>query len=201
MQGKTHAAVGVASALLLSTNPTWYLDCICGAVGALMPDMDTEESIGVKATKKILVCSGVVLGALTTLQFLGWIEIVNLKEIGFEWLSYNTIAGFLGLMVLCLIGRTQPHRGLMHSLPMMAVASFVVWMMYPGFMQPFAIGYASHLVIDLLNYKGEQLLFPLSKRFSLGLCKSDGIVNKVMLVCGTLLSIVLVFSKITGIVF
>lgn len=202
VQGKTHAVVGVASTLLLSTNPTWYLDCVWGAVGALMPDVDTGKSMGAKATKKIMKCSGIAIGVLTGLCLLGiylpideWFETVNVN--GLEWLSYNSIIGFLGLMILCLLGRTQPHRGMTHSLFIMVCASFIVQTINPDFVQPFAIGYASHLLIDFLNYKGEELLFPISKRFSLGLCRSDGIVNKVMFVSGTLLCIALIFSKIT----
>ncbi len=33
----------------------------------------------------------------------------------------------------------------------------------------FGIAFASHLALDFLNHKGEQLLYPYRKRFSLGM--------------------------------
>lgn len=195
MQGKTHAVVGVASTLLLSSNPAWYLDCCWGAIGALMPDTDVNGSIGSKATKKVLIGSGIALGVLAVASYFG-----NQEGVGLEMLKGGQGVGALILLLLSIFGSTQPHRGIMHSLPMMALASVGVYMVNPIYVQPFVIGYASHLVLDLLNYKGEQLLFPLKKRFSFGLCKSDGIVNKALFVCGILACAVLAFSKVTGFV-
>ena len=194
MQGKTHAVVGAASVLAFTTCttlPAIATDVCFGVVGALMPDTDVKGSIGAKATKKmaiksIVVCAlfglAVASGAITDTSFL-----TNWKA----WISIPLLLG------LAIFGATQPHRGVMHSIPMMLLASWLVYLLNPSYATPFAIGYASHLIIDLLNYKGEQLLFPLKKRFSLGLCKSDGVVNTIMLVGGALACAILVFAHLS----
>ncbi len=43
-----------------------------------------------------------------------------------------------------------------------------------------AVGYTSHIVIDLLNREGEQLFWPLRGRFALYLVSSDGLVNRLL---------------------
>jgi inner membrane protein len=47
-----------------------------------------------------------------------------------------------------------------------------------------AVGYFSHLVVDLLNKKPERLFWPVSRGQALGLCKAGGIVDGVLLVLG-----------------
>lgn len=47
----------------------------------------------------------------------------------------------------------------------------------------FVIGYLSHLVIDLLNNKGEQLFYPLPNRYCVELVPVSGKVNDVLF-CG-----------------
>jgi inner membrane protein len=44
-------------------------------------------------------------------------------------------------------------------------------------------------LIDLLNKKGEQLLFPFKKRFCFNLCKSDGMVSKSLFMLGAIISL------------
>lgn len=199
MQGKTHATVGAATALLFSptaTLSTFGTTAFLGIVGALMPDTDIRGSLGSKATKKIAadvasVCVAFAVGIAS--------KTITVDETIFT--NCKSLISGLALIGLCIFGSTQPHRGIMHSLPMMALASFLMWVVNPTYVLPFVIGYASHLVLDVLNYKGEQLLFPLKKKFSLGLCKSDGIVNNILLVVGLAGCVALAYFSATGIMF
>jgi inner membrane protein len=52
----------------------------------------------------------------------------------------------------------------------------------------FAVGYASHLIIDLLNRKREKILWPMKKGYSFNLCSSKGYVNKLMMAAGIFIS-------------
>lgn len=49
----------------------------------------------------------------------------------------------------------------------------------------FGIAFASHLALDFLNHKGEQLFYPYRKRFSIGICSASGLVNRLFLLCGS----------------
>lgn len=85
-----------------------------------------------------------------------------------------------------------PHRGATHSL---TVAALWFWLAFSArhwslaigtlhlsfyvVMLGAAVGYLSHIVIDLLNREGEQLLWPLRRRFAFHLVSSDGIANTV----------------------
>ncbi len=85
------------------------------------------------------------------------------------------------------------HRGVTHSLP---IAALWFWLAFAGrhwqaSMGPIhfalfpvllgaAFGYLSHIVIDLLNREGEQLLWPLKWRFAFYLVSSDGFANSAL---------------------
>ena len=45
------------------------------------------------------------------------------------------------------------------------------------------LGLLLHLILalDFLNHKGEQLLYPYRKRFSLGICSASGLMNRLFL--------------------
>ncbi len=45
---------------------------------------------------------------------------------------------------------------------------------------PFVIGYISHLILDLFNYSGEQIFFPLNKRICFERCYSGGVANTIL---------------------
>ena len=47
-----------------------------------------------------------------------------------------------------------------------------------------AIAYASHLALDMLNYRRLQLIWPMKRGFSLKLCSSQGLINHLLLSAG-----------------
>nr|NNM90128.1 metal-dependent hydrolase [Bacilli bacterium] len=87
--------------------------------------------------------------------------------------------------------RLDDHRGFTHS-----ILAAAPWWVLAYFSQPWrvtigpihfsffpivvgaAVGYSSHIVIDLLNKKGEQLFFPLKPRFALHFCSAEGFWNR-----------------------
>ncbi len=85
------------------------------------------------------------------------------------------------------------HRGPTHSLTIAALwfwlaFSSVHWYvtlgvlrfsLYPVLLSA-AVSYLSHIVIDFPNEEGEQLFWPIKKRFALYLIPSDGVANSVL---------------------
>ena len=65
----------------------------------------------------------------------------------------------------------------------------------------FGIAFASHLALDFLNHKGEQLLYPYRKRFSLGICSASGLMNRLFLFCGSVLSVGVTLKLLTDMIF
>lgn len=55
---------------------------------------------------------------------------------------------------------------------------------YPDAAPYFAIAYASHLALDMLNYRRLQLIWPMKRGFSLKLCSSQGLINHLLLSAG-----------------
>jgi inner membrane protein len=96
------------------------------------------------------------------------------------------IAGIAGFLVLSAFGKVQPHRSFMHSIVALFLMSWCVHIFFPPAMPYFAVGFASHLAIDLLNKKREQLFWPVKKGISFGVCSASGTVNQIMMVIGSL---------------
>ena len=192
MQGKTHAAVGVAAALILAPSsniPTMVSGACIAAVGALMPDTDTETSLGSGIARKAFV---------QTLIVFGLVEAGLFSDVS-QTFTPSQLAGPLALLGLCLFASTQPHRGIMHSIPMMLLATLLARFINEAFTIPFLIGYASHLLLDLLNHKGEQLLWPMRKRYCLGMCSAGGIVDNALLVAALVCVAVIIVRCLGGV--
>lgn len=77
---------------------------------------------------------------------------------------------FLSHPIAALCG----HRGVTHSLLAISVA-LLVMASQPGWMaNALALGYLSHLAADSLTPSGVPLLWPVKKRFGIGLCTTGG---------------------------
>lgn len=184
MSGDTHAAVGAATALVSCVlHPVMMagqpINVVVGTaaaiVGALFPDLDSGKSKGNKLMNKVLVY---LVPATVLLLGADWLGLFSIRYFGF---SLHGI-GMLGLLILFgLFVRTRPHRELSHSLLSLVGTTVLVALGVGGQMWVwYGIGYLSHLLADLLNRKGESLLWPLPEKFHLNLCSSSGVVNQMM---------------------
>ncbi len=84
---------------------------------------------------------------------------------------------FVGAAIALITHRPQ-------ALPLLIAVTIVV--------PYFTLGYASHLVIDLLNKKCEKLIWPMKKGFSLNICSSRGLINELMMSAGIFVSAIYV---------
>lgn len=102
------------------------------------------------------------------------------------------------------IEKTIGHRTFFHSILCYALIAFVMLKYINGewvywFVVPFLFGAASHLLLDMCNRSGIQLLFPAKKRFHIMTAELNGPVEKltcVLCFCSLVTMTVRFISKI-----
>lgn len=203
MLGKTHATIGVVAGLAIMQPhdvPTLVIGGTVAAVGALYPDLDAEHSMAQQGIKKIieLVATVVAIGlgvfwVTARHQIDIQMQLPSITNVG----PLNVIGGIL-LLAFGIFGTFQKHRTVMHSFLAMIAATFFAWMFAGWYGIYFGIGYASHLILDMLNFQGIQLLYPLKKKVSLKLCKSNGTVNTALFILGIIAVLELSVYLLTG---
>lgn len=173
MDGKTHAAVGVAAAFLF-VQPKAPTDLVIaagvGAFAGILPDIDIKRSEVATLMKKVVAVFIVGMTLLIVQQeFTGLTITQRLNQYGIG----GSVVGLAILIAFCAYGSTQSHRGFTHSLAALAVMTINSYFLFGGFLPAFVVGYLSHLVADIFNTKGEQFLWPLPQRYRLSLCASN----------------------------
>lgn len=200
MQGKTHNMVGVACALSAAeiatmgnmSPETMVLATVAGSFGGLIPDIDIKHSKARTQLYKVivtLICTIAGLSVMETMFGVKW-----LSELTNHTNDTRMIAG--GVLLLCLYayGMTTAHRSFMHSITVLTASTICVFITLPSLAPYYAIGYASHLFIDLFNHKREQLLWPSEKgNLCFGLCDADGIANYAICGVATIISIIILY--------
>lgn len=185
MTGKTHLAVGEAAALLLTrpTSPGALVLCLgTAAIGSVICDVDAVSSRSHKQMTALTSAVAVFIAAVSAIELHFGFGFINLLR------QTNLARIFLGLILILLVcnyGMRQPHRSFMHSLPGWLILSALVWEIFPGLTGAFAIAMASHILLDLLNRKRVRLLYPLHWGLAFRLCPSDGHINDLICVGGT----------------
>ncbi|MGN0298701.1 MAG: metal-dependent hydrolase [Lachnospiraceae bacterium] len=202
MLGKTHMAVGVASALTIM-HPNSLSELIVGtgvaALGALINDIDVDTSDSHKGADRVTILTLVVVLAVVLLE--------NFFKLGiYERLMQNSnlmrvVGGCLVFVAVCAFGKEQPHRSFMHSILAWVIFVVIVNIIFPMAAPYFGIAFASHIVLDLLNYKRLKLLYPSDKGFSLNLCYANRLANKILLIVGTAWSVVIFLICLVQIIF
>jgi inner membrane protein len=189
MTGKTHIAVGAASALALAhaglADPTPALACLAaGAVGGLLPDADVASSEASRQLRRAWALLAVVVAAAAVADgALGFALLPHLA-LAIASLGMPQVAGIAILVAVCACGRASGHRGFSHSLVALAASHAAVRLALPTVAAAVAVGYASHLALDLLNKKPERLLWPMASGQRLGLFKSGGLADALLFVAG-----------------
>lgn len=201
MLGKTHMAVGVAASLLLQphTLPELILGAGTAAVGSVISDIDcgTSESSR-RADQIIFVLETIVIGIVVVEAH--WHLGLYQRLMSNSSVSRIVLA-CAAFLAICAYGKKTPHRSFFHSFLAGGLLMSSVGVFLPILVPYFGIAFASHLVLDFLNHKGEQLLYPYRKRFSLRICSASGLVNRLFLFCGSVLSVGVTLKLLTGVIF
>ncbi|MGM9616155.1 metal-dependent hydrolase [Butyricicoccus sp.] len=192
MLGKTHMAVGVAVGLAVM-HPKNIQELIVGtgtlAVGSVISDIDIGTSDSHKDADKIIALAVFACAAVaaveTTMHFGIYERMMRNSSL------LRIVAGTAVFLLICAFGKEQPHRSFMHSIPALVLLTGCVEIVFPLAAPYFAIGFLSHLALDLCNRRDERLLYPLKWGLSFGLCSSKGLVNRIWFSIGSAVSAII----------
>ena len=195
MMSNAHIAVGVASALALAQTGS-VESCVAavigGSVGGLIADCDITPS---RAHKDALRGRLIVVAIAAAALALDAYAQAGICAYLLDNLGVRLIAGVLLFAGLTFVGAHTEHRTFTHSLLAMAAFMAAVWLACPPLVPFFAVGYGSHLVLDVTNKQPIRLLYPLKLKVSLGLCTARGAANKVTCVAGIAVAAVLLWYR------
>ncbi len=171
MHGKTHMMVGVLGGIAIlqpKTMTELTAGTLLAGVGAVICDIDIGSSaVRRKADKIALVCMG-SLGAAAGLQICSSLMERAVSDVLLPkvQIGYAVMAMILAFLI-CLYGRKSSHRGFMHSFAALLILGVCARAVFPALYLYFTTGFLSHLLLDLFNTRGLQLLFPYKKRYCL----------------------------------
>ncbi len=180
MTGKTHAAVGICAVAFLLVPKVDIKTSLVGlgfvVVGSYATDADLKVS---KAGQAI---SDIVFGAIAlAILYLVLTIKFHYNVLGIIGGNMPSEAVALGACLIAgsiILGRITGHRKYMHSLLGFFTMNLGIWLISGNFVVWFGLGYALHMIVDLLNEKKEALLFPLSiGDVCFSICKSNGRAN------------------------
>lgn len=201
MNSKTHMYVGAAASLAI-LQPVGVGNSLIGIAGGLLGgwlcdiDLNTKSDLGdYFAGAELLAVLGII-GALDFFFGFGIIDYI---------LVHRSIISAVGAALFVLLGvlgakwpALNPHRTFMHSLLAVALFSVALALAFPPIVLPFAIGMLLHILLDLTNKSGVQILFPLGFKPCLQWCDSDGTADKVIRFIALAATIFLAVWRISG---
>ncbi|MDO4620466.1 MAG: metal-dependent hydrolase [Lachnospiraceae bacterium] len=198
MQGKTHFMIGTAAALFIlqpSELPVLVAGGAAAGLGSVISDIDAgRSSAGAEAVKVIAV--SVMLSVSVILADM-YLNLGIYEKLILRGSSHSAaVTPVLLFLLLCSFGMLTPHRSFMHSFPAMLLLGGCMYLLAPGLALYFVIGFASHILLDLLNKKGERLFYPFRKGFALRFCHADGKINSLLLAVGTTALVIAVYTSI-----
>ena len=217
MTGGTHVAVGIASSLAI-LQPQTVPGCLCaitgGMIGGMISDIDSPGKINSMNYKDDpygwQIYTFVVIGLVI---ILGIDYLAGYGAVDYIMNNFGPpiLVGGIAFLGLCFYGVHTIHRSFTHSILAGALFTASICCLCKPLAIPFAIGFASHLIIDFFNRKKVQYFWPLPTKIGLNKFPSDGKLNETLGGIGTIASIYLfsyffinsfansvLFEKITG---
>lgn len=199
MMGKTHIAVGLAAAYVTTqpkTMPEFVIATVGGSIGGIMADIDVKIDISNKFAAKASLDA--LYGEILAIA-------ISVAALAGDYFTGGCILqGILGhlprfavgvamFVALTMIGELSKHRDRTHSLLALVLFSIPVFLIEPHIGLAFAIGYSSHLIIDLFNKSPIRMLYPLKKVISFKICYADRLGNELLLVGGVFITVLYIF--------
>lgn len=196
MLGKAHITIGMAAAftLMMPASVPDALPVITGAsLGCLICDIDCENKREkTESSHWRIVMLFVAAAALIEDHLLDAGMISSMGRNG----PYLLCAGIAGLVMTLTFASISRHRGFSHSLAALALESAFLWLIIPAAVEAFAIAFAVHLILDVMNKKPVRLLYPVKKGFCLGWFYADRLANTVFAAAGSLWLIAAVYISL-----
>jgi len=184
MMGATHKAIGIVTGVAVTLyglknfdEPLFALASLTALLGAVLPDIDHNNTKMGKARKKVVSFTSVIIkiASVVSLFAIGIICILNEDYKSLRILLLSVLIVVL-LIVLLKNIKWSPklkkfftkHRGIMHTLvipALLAVPLFFVKEYYViAPLVGLIAGYVSHLLADMFTVSGVPILFPLTMR-------------------------------------
>ena len=185
MLGRTHFFIGISAALPVmqpSSMSTLVAGAGAAAIGGMISDIDSGTSQAHREADKIMTAAIAVTAIVILADYKFHVGI-------YERLMRNSsiarlLTGAMAFIIICTYGSSQPHRSFMHSFLSLFMLTACIDVIYPDAAPYFAVAYASHLALDLLNYRRLRLIWPMKRGFSLGFCSSQGLINHLLMSAG-----------------
>lgn len=207
MMGRAHAAVGAAAGAAATfalsragvnvsvvgmggdALSSVCIGAVAGAVGGLFPDVDSKGSTINDSLGKIAAPAAIVILAVAIMFKNGTISLSPEMT--------KSIIGVVAIAICIVGGHLTSHRGFTHSIASCCIYTVGCYLLFGVVIAAISFaGYASHLAIDLLNKKGEQLFFPSQTRIALGLFKASGFANNFTMMAGYVLTAAFVLLSV-----
>lgn len=193
MTGKTHVAIGIATALTITSGEPLQNQIImvgATALSSLFPDLDHPKS---KLNQKILFVKNKFFKTLFYLGLGGLFTYAYLSTEIKALLFLGIASGLIGISI---------HRGFTHSLIGLLSYSFLVRFIateynieyiYTGFV----LGYFLHLVADFFTSQGIKLFYPVKKNISAPIViKTNNSAEKLIFIVLSFYSLALVLKNL-----
>lgn len=194
MLRKTHITLGVTAALL-AARPDTMQGCIsvslAAACGSVISDIDADKSKARKEADIALSVSVMAFAAFIIAERISGMGLTA-RLMSSEGVS-RKLLGAVSFIALCAFGKLKQHRTFMHSLLGGALLSACLGMlMERDIVVAFSAAFLSHLALDSLNHRPIYLFWPARIPVGLGICSSDGLLNRILSVVGALSAIILI---------
>ena len=88
------------------------------------------------------------------------------------------------------------HRGITHSLLALALIAGAAWYVDHRLALPIAVGYSSHLILDMLTIWGIPVLWPVQKRFRLAKFSTGGLFDRLLAIAAFCVAILAIYSMV-----
>lgn len=193
MTGKTHMAIGLAaSATVLSISSPSPQNIAAGlalgTIGALMPDIDIEQSKISYWGRKLLIDAILLFVVGSFVMY----KLNPLHEFKFNYkLSTVAIYGIAVILGCIVFSKFTKHRSFAHSILGLVLFSIGFWLLLGNIALYFAIGFISHIAADTLTNSGIEILYPINQKMALKLIHTGSIMDYVL---GILAFIYFVFT-------
>ena len=187
MMSRTHVAIGIASslAILQPTNvEEFVLSVVGGAAGGIVCDVDA-----LKDDYQNDALIGQIIGFVSLILLLVYYWLTNHNVI--VQIIHNKISliGLAVFVVMYIIGYFSKHRTITHSFLGMIAFCGSIYCICPKLIFSYVIGFATHLVLDLMNKREIYLLYPFGKGICFKLCYAGKTANTVLMYLGIVFSL------------
>ena len=160
MLAKAHIVTGLAAAFTVMSPSSMQeaVPVVAGAAaGCIICDIDAEGATERIDASRWRIIDVAVICIILMIDYTA--DLGFLRSAAIHW-PYLWFAGLAGFVMTCTFASVSTHRGFSHSLIAMALETASVWLMFPSAAKPFAIAFASHIPLDILNKKPVRLLYP-----------------------------------------